>query len=118
MSKAVRLSVRFVEACRPKLCGDFDKIIQFADSFLRCESEVFECEREIDSKLSCARGRRAGRWIKEIIFCSVSHAAVSISLAGDGGIANILSQALPHTWTQSVPPAVAGGSMMGMRCSC
>ena len=65
---------------RSELCDAFDKIVQFANSFFRGESQVFECESEINSELSRACGRRTGRWIEEIVFSFDSHLAVSITL--------------------------------------
>ena len=65
--------------------GDtFDKVIQFANSLLRCKSEILECESEIDSELSRACSCRAWWWIEEIIFDSIAHGIASISLCGFG----------------------------------
>lgn len=37
-----------------KLCYTFNEVIEFADSLLRGESEVFQCERQVYTKLGRA----------------------------------------------------------------
>ena len=59
----------------------FNKTLEFADPLLRSESEVFKCERQIYSELNCARSRRTGWWIEEIVFDIGAHGAVSIPLS-------------------------------------
>jgi hypothetical protein len=59
--------------------GDaFNEVIEFADSLLRCESEVFQCERQIYAKLGRSGGCGTGFWVEEIILDLALHGLVSI----------------------------------------
>ncbi len=59
--------------CRTKLGGICDKAFQFTNALFWCESQVFECEREIYTELSGTRGRGTGRWVEEVVFNVSAH---------------------------------------------
>ena len=66
-------------------CDTRDVVIQLTNPLFRCEPQVFQRKRQIDSELNCARRRGARRRVEEIIFAGFAHAD-SIALEGDPNV--------------------------------